>query len=79
MSPALTLRPAPAQVGLANAIAARAASGGGKIGEDEVVSILKKVAVKLGGGRTTLSLYEVMPSRCVQDLVDLAQRFAKDL
>jgi len=64
---------------LANALGARAASGGGKISEEEVVSVLKKVAVKLGGGRTTLSLYEVMPLRCVQDLVDIAQRFAKDL
>ena len=44
-----------------------------------MVSILKKVAVKLGGGRTTLSLYEVLPSRCTQDLVEIAQRFAKDL
>jgi hypothetical protein len=64
---------------LANAIASRAASGGGRISEDDVVGILKKVPVKLGGGRTTLSLYEVMPSRCVQDLVELSERFAKDL
>ena len=35
--------------------------------------------MKLGGGRTTVSLYDVMPPRCVQDLVELAERFAKDL
>ena len=66
-------------MGVANAIASRAASNGGKISEGDVVAILKKVAVKLGGGRTVVSLYEVMPDRCVQDLVDISQRFARDL
>ena len=74
---ALTLRAA--QAGLANALALQAARSGGKVREDDVVGVLKKVAVKLGGGRTTVSLFDVMPSRCVQDLVELAERFAKDL
>ena len=66
-------------VGVANALASRAASNGGKISADDVTAVLKKIAVKLGGGKTETSLFDVMPSRCVDDLVDLAQRFAKDL
>lgn len=31
---------------------------------------------QLGGGRTTLSLYDVMPARCVEDLTKLAQKAA---
>jgi hypothetical protein len=69
----------PAQAGLANAVAMQAARGGGKISEADVTQVLKKVAMKLGGGRTTVSLFDVMPPRCVQDLVELAERFAKDL
>ena len=69
----------PVQAGLANAIALQAARGGGKINESDVATVLKKVAIKLGGGRATVSLFDVMPPRCVQDLVELAERFAKDL
>jgi hypothetical protein len=75
----LFLRDMKYDVGLANAIAARTASNGGKISSDDVTAILKKVAVKLGGGKTEVSLYDVMGSRCVEDLVELSQRFAKEL
>jgi hypothetical protein len=67
------------EVGLANAIAECVAKNGGKISADDVKGILQKVAVKLGGGRTVVSLHDVMGNRCVDDLVDLAQRFAKEL
>ena len=67
------------QVGVANALSQRVAANGGKISEGDVTDTLKKIAVKLGGGRTVVSLFDVMPSRCVQDLTDIAQRFAKDL
>ena len=66
-------------MGVANALSQRAATNGGKLSESDVTDTLKKIAVKLGGGRTVVSLYDVMPSRCVQDLTDIAQRFAKDL
>ena len=75
----LTRAMPPMQAGLANAIAMQTARGGGKISEADVSQVLKKVAMKLGGGRTTVSLYDVMPPRCMQDLVELAERFAKDL
>ncbi len=75
----LFLRDMKYNVGLANAIAARTASNGGKISADDVTGILKKVAVKLGGGRSEVSLFDVMSSRCVDDLVELSQRFAKEL
>jgi hypothetical protein len=66
-------------VGVASAIASRAASNGGKIDGDEVKAILQKISVKLGGGRTIVSLYDVMSDRCIEDLVDLSKRFARDL
>lgn len=79
LPPAQFLKDARYDVGVANAIAARAASNGGKISADDVTAILKKVSVKLGAGKKELSLFDVMPARCVDDLVDISQRFAREL
>lgn len=48
------------------------------VSEEQVRGLLKRIPVKLGGGKLTVSLEELMPSRCVADLVDLTERFARD-
>ena len=60
--------------GLSRAIAVKV-QGGDRVDEAMVEGILKKVAITLGGGRTTLPMLDVMPLRCVQDLASLARRF----
>lgn len=45
--------------------------------EPDVEALLKKVPVKLGAGKLKTSLYEVMPSMCVQDLARLCEDFAR--
>lgn len=48
------------------------------ISESEVAAVLKKVPVKLGGGKTTLTLFEVMPSFCVADLTKLLDEYGRN-
>jgi hypothetical protein len=60
---------------------------GTKLGEDmmsrgscdgrDVEDALKKVPIKLGQGKMTVALKDVMPSFCVSDLVDLCEEFAQ--
>ncbi|KXZ50547.1 hypothetical protein GPECTOR_16g722 [Gonium pectorale] len=45
--------------------------------EPDVEALLKKVPVKLGAGKLKASLYDVMPSMCVGDLVRLCEEFAR--
>lgn len=63
-------------VGVASALASKVASIG-ELKEEDVRAVCRAVPVKLGAGRTTLSLLDVMPERCVQDLTDIARRFAR--
>lgn len=50
----------------------------GKLRPDDIEQILKKVPIKLGAGKTTVSLFEVLPSASVADLQRILERFAKD-
>ncbi|GLC42358.1 hypothetical protein PLESTB_000655800 [Pleodorina starrii] len=45
--------------------------------EADVEGLLKKIPVKLGAGKLKASLYDVMPSMCVGDLVRLCEDFAR--
>ena len=64
-------------IGLARALAAKIELEG-RADERDVVDILKKVPVKLGGGKVELPLFDVVPSGCVMDLVDICERYADD-
>lgn len=60
---------------------------GTKLGEDmmsrgscdgrDIEDALKKVPIKLGQGKMTVALKDVMPSFCVSDLMDLCEEFAR--
>lgn len=40
--------------------------------------VLKKVPIKLGGGKAQLPLLDLLPSGCVQDLQQILEDFEKD-
>lgn len=49
------------------------------ISEDGVVKVLQNIPVKLGGGRRTVPLAELLPMQCQVNLVDLLEEFQRNL
>lgn len=49
------------------------------VSEDGVVKVLQDIPIKLGGGRKTLPLVELMPMQCQVNLVDLLEEFQQKL
>ena len=47
--------------------------------EREVEELLKKVPLRLGQGKTQVSLFEAIPTYAIQDLVKIAKDYAKNL
>uniref|UniRef100_A0A7S0RMK7 Uncharacterized protein n=1 Tax=Chlamydomonas leiostraca TaxID=1034604 RepID=A0A7S0RMK7_9CHLO len=45
--------------------------------EADIEAVLKKVPVKLGQGRRTLPLYELVPSMCVAELTEIVEEFGR--
>lgn len=51
----------------------------GDIAEDAVVKILQDIPIKLGGGRKTVPLAELLPMQCQVNLIDLLEEFQRNL
>lgn len=49
------------------------------ISEDAVVKVLQDIPVKLGGGRQTLPLAELLPMQCQVNLIDLLEDYQRQL
>ena len=49
------------------------------ISEDAVVKVLQDIPIKLGGGKKTLSLAELMPMQCQVNLIDLLEEYQRKL
>lgn len=49
------------------------------LSEDAVTSVLQSIPVKLGGGKTELSLNELLPMQCKMTLLDLLEEYQKEL
>jgi hypothetical protein len=49
------------------------------ISEDAVVQVLQDIPVKLGGGRQTLPLIDLLPMQCQVSLIDLLEDFQRNL
>jgi len=47
--------------------------------DSEVEKLLKSVPVRLGGGKKVVSLHEVLPNYCMQDMSKICQDYARDL
>ncbi|MDJ0577021.1 MAG: DUF3181 family protein [Xenococcaceae cyanobacterium MO_234.B1] len=45
--------------------------------EDGVVAILQEIPVKLGGGKKTLPLLDLLPMQCQVNLLDLLEEYKK--
>ena len=71
----LYLKDAKLAPAVASALAAKV-SGGKAPSEADVRDTCAKIPVRLGGGKSVLSLLDVMPERCVQDMVDITRRYA---
>jgi len=46
--------------------------------EADVAAALKRIPVKLGGGRLTASLHDLLPAFCLADLVKCLEEHARD-
>lgn len=49
------------------------------VDEDRVLQILQEIPVKLGGGRTELSLLSLLPMQCQVNLIDLLENYQRRL
>ncbi|MEL6937819.1 MAG: DUF3181 family protein [Cyanobacteria bacterium J06598_1] len=47
------------------------------ISEDSVVKILQDISIKLGGGRRTVPLAELLPMQCQVNLIDLLEEYQR--
>jgi len=50
-----------------------------EISEDGVVKILQDIPIKLGGGKRTVSLAELLPMQCQVSLIDLLEDYQRKL
>ncbi|MEL7008121.1 MAG: DUF3181 family protein [Cyanobacteria bacterium J06588_4] len=49
------------------------------LSEDAVTDVLKGIAVKLGGGKTELSLSKLLPMQCQMTLIDLLEEYQRNM
>ncbi len=47
--------------------------------EDAVIAILQETPVKLGGGKKTLPLLDLLPMQCQVNLLDLLEEYKKNM
>ncbi|MEM8805091.1 MAG: DUF3181 family protein [Cyanobacteria bacterium P01_G01_bin.38] len=52
---------------------------GGNVAEDAVEQVLQNIPVKLGGGRKTLPLADLLPVQCQVNLIDLLEEYQQKL
>ena len=50
-----------------------------RLAEDGVIAILQEIPVKLGGGKKTLSLLDLLPMQCQVNLLDLLEEYQKQM
>ncbi|MGB3571871.1 MAG: DUF3181 family protein [Phormidesmis sp.] len=50
-----------------------------EISEDGVVKILQDIPIKLGGGKRTVPLAELLPMQCQVSLIDLLEDYQRKL
>jgi hypothetical protein len=49
------------------------------INENDVTKIIKSVPIKIGGGRNEVSLIDLLPLQCQVSLVDILEKFQRDM
>ena len=49
------------------------------LSEDTVIAILQEIPVKIGGGKKSLPLLDLLPMKCEVDLMDLLDEFQQNM
>ncbi len=49
------------------------------VSEDAVIAILQDIPVKIGGGKKSLPLLDLLPMKCEVDLMDLLEEFQRNM
>ena len=49
------------------------------LSEDRVIAILQKIPVKIGGGKKSIPLTDLLPMKCEVDLMDLLEEFQQNM
>lgn len=49
------------------------------VDEDRVLKALESIPVKIGGGRKELSLLDFLPLQCQVQLIDILERFQREI
>jgi hypothetical protein len=49
------------------------------LSEDQVIQVLQQMIVKVGGGRRELPLIDLLPMQCQVTLMDVLEKFQRDL
>jgi|TARA_B110000977_G_scaffold11481_1_gene14822 hypothetical protein len=75
----LFLKDAKYHVPLARIVSNRIAADGNRFDEGAVLQILKDCPVKIGGGKNTVKLFDLMPNICVQDFTKIVEDYVEDL
>ncbi|MEI2582182.1 DUF3181 family protein [Scytonema sp. PRP1] len=47
--------------------------------EEEVIQLLESIRVKIGGGRRELPLIDLLPLQCQVNLVDILEKYLRDM
>jgi hypothetical protein len=75
----LFLKDAKYHIPLARIVSNRIAADGNRFDEQAVLQILKDCPVKVGGGKSTVKLFDLMPNMCVQDFTKIVEDYVDDL
>jgi hypothetical protein len=49
------------------------------VNEDRVISVLQSIPVKIGGGRGELPLIDLLPLQCQVNLVDILEKYQREM
>ncbi len=49
------------------------------VDEDDVIQVLESIPVKIGGGRREIPLIDLLPLQCQVNLVDILERFQREM
>ncbi|WP_016953246.1 DUF3181 family protein [Anabaena sp. PCC 7108] len=49
------------------------------VNEDQVIQVLESIPVKIGGGRKELALIDLLPLQCQVALVDILEKYQKEI
>ncbi|MBE9050046.1 DUF3181 family protein [Nostocales cyanobacterium LEGE 11386] len=49
------------------------------VNEDRVITVLSSIPVKIGGGRRELPLIDLLPLQCQVNLVDILEKFQREI